>query len=223
MSARPTILLTGFGPFPGVPENATALLVPRLAKAARARYATHEVSAEILPTEWARAPGRLTALLAAANVVLALHFGASHNAEGFQIELIGRNLQTSRPDAVGEHPASERVLESGPELLAATLPAERIAARLLGLGYPCCTSSDAGTYLCNAVLYHSLAAARAQPMPRLAGFVHIPAGLARQGRHGQQIDPDCALDWKTAIAGGLEIIAACLEHAGAPAPAVKAG
>jgi pyroglutamyl-peptidase len=218
MRARPTILLTGFGPFPGVPENATALLVPRLAKAARALFATHDVVAEILPTEWARAPVRLMALLAGADVVLALHFGASQSAEGFQLELIGRNVQTSQPDAAGEHPASERVIDAGPDLLAATLPVERIAARLLGLGYPCFTSSNAGTYLCNALLYHSLAAARALPIPRLAGFVHVPTGLARQGRLGQEVDPGCSLDWKTAVAGSLEIIAACLEYAGVPVP-----
>ena len=54
--ARPIVLLTGFGPFPGVPENATAVLVPRLAKAARELFPTYDFVAEILPTEWTAAP-----------------------------------------------------------------------------------------------------------------------------------------------------------------------
>ena len=27
---KPIVLLTGFGPFPGIPDNASSLLVPRL-------------------------------------------------------------------------------------------------------------------------------------------------------------------------------------------------
>lgn len=212
MHARPTIVLTGFGPFPGVGANATATLVPRLASAARLLFASHTFAAEILPTEWARAPERLKALLGLGNIVLMLHFGVSEHARGFQIELVSRNLQTSLQDAAGDLPKSERVIEAGPDRLAATLPAERIAGRLRGLGFPCSTSDNAGTYLCNALLYHSLSAARSLSHPHLAGFVHVPASLTGHGAEGQEPHPDCPLDWRTAVAGGLEIIAACVDH-----------
>jgi len=223
MLARPTILLTGFGPFPGVPVNATATLVPLLAKAALTLLAGYDVVAEILPTQWEEGPARLASILEQSNVVLALHFGASQDADGFQLELVGRNQRTSLQDAVGRLPDSEHVIESGPELLAATLPAERIAARLIGLGFRCRTSSNAGTYLCNALLYHSLYAARVRKAPYVVGFVHVPARLIGHGADGQEPHPDCPLDWKTAIAGGLEIIDACLEHIGTSQPPVKTG
>jgi pyroglutamyl-peptidase len=222
MTVRPTILLTGFGPFPGVAKNATQTLVPHLVKAARPLFPTHDILGEILPTEWTAAPERLGRLLEKVEAVLILHFGVSQEAQGFQLELISRNLRTALQDGAGELPASERVIETGPELLAATLPAERIAARLLGLGYPCSTSDNAGSYLCNALLYHSLAAARGRPVPHLAGFVHLPASLVGYGPDGQETHPGCPLDWRTAIAGGLEIIAACLESAELRPP-VKTG
>jgi pyroglutamyl-peptidase len=215
--------LTGFGPYPGVPANATALLVPRLAKAAGALFGTHDVVSEILPTEWTAAPRRLTRLLDGIDPALVLHFGVCQDAKGFQLELISRNLRTALQDAAGELPASDCVIETGPDLLATTLPAERIAARLLGLGFPCTTSDNAGSYLCNALLYHSLAAARGLPAPHLAGFVHVPASLTGHGRDGQEAHPDCPLDWRRAIAGGIEIIAACLESATELRPPVKAG
>jgi pyroglutamyl-peptidase len=223
MPARPTVLLTGFGPFPGIADNATALLVPRLAKAAGALFATHHIVGEILPTEWAAAPRRLTGLLERIEAVIVLHFGVSREAEGFQLELIGRNQRASLHDAAGELPASEWVVERGPALLASTLPAERIMARLVRLGLPCRTSGNAGNYLCNALLYHSLATARALPRPYLSGFVHVPASLAGHGRDGQAPHPECPLDWRTAVAGGLEIIAACLEAATEPPTPVKLG
>jgi len=223
MRSRPTILLTGFGPFPGVPDNATALLVPRLAQAATTLFSSHQVIGEILPTEWARAPARLRSLINDRGVVLTLHFGVSQGARGFQLELVSRNLQTSVNDAAGKLPASGRVVASGPDLLASTVPAERIAGRLLGLGYPCATSDNAGAYLCNALLYHSLAAARELDDPHLAGFVHVPASLMGHGADGQDPHPDCPLDWRSAVSGALEIIAACLDHLEERARPVKTG
>lgn len=214
-SPRPTILLTGFGPFPGVDSNATAELIPELIEAARARFPEHQVIGEVLPVEWSRAPQVLKRLLSGAKAVLALHFGVSHEAHGFQIELVGRNVRGARHDATGELPKRETVIAAGPAMLASTLPAERIVARLSRGGFPCCTSNNAGTYLCNALMYHSLTAARALPTPFLSGFIHVPANLEGKGctaggaaaeKHGKG-----ALTWGAAVAGSLEIIAACLE------------
>ncbi len=220
--ARPVILLTGFGPFPGVPENASAVLVPRLAKAARDLFPDYDIVAEILPTEWVAAPQKVGDLLARPGTVLALHFGVARHAQGFQIELVGRNQCSAVADAAGRLPAVDCLLDDGPAELACTLPVERIVHRLTQLGVPVCTSTDAGGYLCNALLYHSLGAADTLEKPHLAGFVHLPADLVGHGADGRAPHPDCRLDMRGAIAGGLEILAACLENPGC-APPVKAG
>jgi pyroglutamyl-peptidase len=222
MPVRPTIVLTGFGPFPGVPVNASATLVARLAQATRTLFPTHDTLHDILPTQWEEAPARLKRLIEPRSVDLVLHFGVTQDAGGFRLELVSRNLQTSLRDTVGELPKSVRVIEEGPELLATTLPAERIAARLMKLGLPCTTSDNAGTYLCNALLYHSLSAAHGAPEPHLAGFIHIPANLVGEGPDALDPHPDCPLDWRTAISGSLEIIAACLEHRAEQRSSVKA-
>jgi pyroglutamyl-peptidase len=79
--------------------------------------------------------------------------------------------------------------------------------RLKAMGLPEATSDDAGSYLCNAVLYQSLglmgAGARGQGAG-IAGFVHLPSSLADGGKAG-------ALTFEQALAGSLEIIAVCLE------------
>jgi pyroglutamyl-peptidase len=220
--ARPVILLTGFGPFPGVPDNATAELVPRLAEAARDRFPHYDIVAEILPTEWVAAPQRLGGLLAPSGTVLALHFGVSRQVEGFQIELVGRNRCKTLADAAGNMPAAECLLDDGPAELACSLPAERIVQRLTELGVPARTSTDAGGFLCNALLYHSLAAADTLEKPHLVGFVHLPADLTGHGADGKRPHPGCRLDMRGAVSGGLEIISVCLQSLGSMAP-VKAG
>jgi pyroglutamyl-peptidase len=219
-AARPIVLLTGFGPFPGVPANASALLVPRLAKAARELFPTYDFVAEILPTEWAAAPQKLADLLARPGTALALHFGVSKQAEGFQIELVGRNQCKAVADAAGFLPTNEYVIELGPAERPSTLPAERIVARLLELGMPAHTSTDAGGFLCNALLYHSLSAASLRDEPHLVGFVHLPADLV--DADGKAAASAHGLDLRGALVGALEIIATCLESLGS-ARAVKPG
>jgi pyroglutamyl-peptidase len=221
MPERQTIVLTGFGPYPGIPVNASATLVVRLAKTTRTRFPTHDTVHDVLPSQWEEAPDRLKKLVDPKTVDLVLHFGVAQNARGFQLELVGRNLQSPLPDSAGDLPKSARVIEEGPELLATTLPAERIAARLMRRGLPCATSHNAGTYLCNALLYHSLAAAHGAEDPHLAGFVHIPASLVGHGPDAMDPHPDCPLDWRTAVLGSVEIIAACLEHRAEQRSSVK--
>ncbi len=195
---RPSVLLTGFGPFPGVPSNASGVLAGRLAEAARARFPARRFSAETLPAEWRAAPRRLTALLDEARPVLSLHFGVSQAALGFVIETHARNAARPAPDARGAPPRGPRVIENGADSLPATFPADAILANLLAAGLPARLSRDAGAYLCNAVLYHALH--RGAARPEMTGFVHIPESLARAN----------SLDWENAIKGGLAILEACL-------------
>jgi pyroglutamyl-peptidase len=123
-------------------------------------------------------------------------------------------------DAAGNMPATECLLDDGPAELVCTLPVEHILQRLTQLGVPVRTSTYAGGYLCNALLYHSLGAAGTLKKPHLVGFVHLPADFP--GPDGHVTQSDCRLDWRGTMAGGIEIIAACLESLSS-APAVKAG
>jgi pyroglutamyl-peptidase len=207
---RPLILLTGFGSFPGVESNATAALIPEIATVARQRFGDHEIVDEVLPVEWARAPHRLNELLERDGLRLALHFGVSKHASGFQLELMGHNVCGGGGDAAGEMPSTGEIIAGAPASLASTFPVEAILARLRAVGLPCAPSNSAGTYLCNALLYHSLTAAHGLQGPFLSGFVHLPVHLSATGSVGEA-GADCLLTWDDAVAGGVAIIAACLE------------
>lgn len=206
MLRRPTILLTGFGPFPGIAANATGTFIPELAAEARKRFLDHEMIDTILPVIWMETPKLASGLIADHSPAVALHFGVAKEARDVRIERVGRNSCTQRADASGTLPGTEFLIENGPQTLAATFPVDRILARLEQAGVPCSTSDDAGGYLCNALLYHSLTAAHARPKPHLAGFVHLPASLTADTAS------DCPLSWDDALRGGLEIIAACIEE-----------
>lgn len=211
MPGKPTVLLTAFGPFPDVPVNATRLIVPRIARAARAgicsRYGA-KVHTACLPTEWRRGPERSEAAVRRLRPDLVLHFGVSSQATGFVIERFGARDCLAFPDCIGSLPAD--VARRGPARTRVSVPWEEIVRRLLQAGHPAAPSDNAGGYLCNAVLYHSLTLA-SNVRPRMVGFIHIPASLAGHGALGQVGEPIAPLSPAQAVAGGLQILETCLE------------
>lgn len=215
MSRRPrrTVLITGFGPFPGHPQNASALLAPLVAEAAARRLNGYEVKAVILPVEWQAGPALLDDTMRAIRPVLAIHFGVSRRARGFAIEQRAVNIAAASCDAAGATNDTGELCAGGPPELQSTLPSALILQRLRRLGIPAETSRDAGRYLCNAILYRSLSDARDRPIPGVSsrrGFVHLPSDLIGSGHDGLSPAGRCRLDWDTAVRGGVEIVHAAL-------------
>lgn len=208
--SQPCVLLTGFGPFPTVQANATSLLVPAIAEAARSAFPGVHFECRILPTEWAASFTELDGILGVLKPGLAVHFGVSSRATGFEIETRARNACAMSQDAAGCLPADACVAPVGPDFLPASLPAAHIVSRLRRRGMPAQISRDAGAYLCNAVLYRSLDVARRYGFPQRAGFVHLPSNLVNERRPEREPLRARGLDWKTVIEGSLEIIGASL-------------
>lgn len=205
---RPTILLTGFGPFPGTPENLTSRLVPELARRATRRFRGHIIVSDVLPTEWSRAPQRLAELYALHTPKLALHFGVSERTTGFTIETTAYNRCASVADTAGCLPSAPQIELEGSDSLTTRLPASQIVARLQALNLPVTLSPDAGSYLCNSIFYRTLIHAAALPRTTVAGFIHLPSQLAERGdaRH----TATRPFDWNVALLGSMEILRVCL-------------
>ena len=180
MNRRPTVLLTGFGPFRNVRRNASAALVRRLAREARLALPHCRFAVAVLPTEWARAPSLLSKLYERHAPALALHFGVASNMRGFRIETEARNFCRMSTDAAGSLPVSSCLCESGAPELAATIAVTAIARHLEAQGFEAKLSNDAGGYLCNAVFYHSLVEAKVRDECCKVGFIHVPADAKSQ-------------------------------------------
>lgn len=213
MRSRRTVLITGFGPFPGHPQNASALLAGLVAEAARPRLPGYDIRSAVLPVEWKAGPASLRKLIVESRPILALHFGVSHRATRFAIEQRAVNAASESCDAAGDLPEACEVSADGPMELASTLPVPLILERLRRLGIPAQLSRDAGRYLCNAILYASLAEARRSATPGFVsrrGFVHVPADLVGGGHDDLAPAGRCRLDWNSAVRGGVEIVSASL-------------
>jgi pyroglutamyl-peptidase len=208
--SRTTVLLTGFEPFPTQPVNATQVLVPQLAAVARQAFPDIRVHAEILPTEWREGPRRWERLVQQCGPDIALSFGISSRARGFEIETRGQNRRTDSTDAADRHPDGTVIWPGGPDHMPAQLPVGDILRRLRRRGIAVKPSRDAGGYICNALLYHAASLAPHCDGLRRVGFVHLPAELGVPTRRQTAVNASSPLNWNEALIGGLEIIAACL-------------
>lgn len=154
----PTILATGFGPFPGAPKNPTAWLMADLRgwSPPNATLVTHVL--DVHYDVW----NELAPLLETHRPDAVVAFGLSAKATGFTIEHTARNaFDPRRPDARGRLPKGERIAPDGPATYASTLLLDALA-------HPHVRSDDAGDYICNLTLYQLLANGHR------ATFVHVP-------------------------------------------------
>jgi pyroglutamyl-peptidase len=175
--ARPRVLLTGFGPFPGVPENPSGWLAETLA----ATTGGHgfEPHGTVLPTEWAAVAALAPRLHAELQPLVTIHFGVSARATGLRLERTAHNRAEPRADACGAKPDCQTVSRDGAARIETRLPVTALAAQLRAQGHDARVSQSCGRYLCNYLYYHSLARTGREGGDAL--FVHVPLTRAQGG------------------------------------------
>ena len=166
-----TILITGFGPFPGAPFNPTGPLVKHLAKV---RVAGAKIVTHIFETSYQAINHDLPKLLKRHKPDAVLMFGLATRARIIRIETRAQNALARRPDAAGKTPRRAAIAKGKPAATPMRAPAPLLLKAVRKTGVRARLSRDAGQYLCNYLCWHATAAAAAKGGPRLAAFVHVP-------------------------------------------------
>ncbi len=175
-----TILITGFGPFPGAPFNPTGPLVAELANRRIAGLRGLRRVAHVFPTSYAAVDRELPALLARERPDVLLMFGLAARRRHISIETRARNALTDAvPDVSGHRPAASVIEPAAGAALPLRVPAQRLVAQRLVAavrvaGLSAALSGDAGSYLCNYLCWRAIEAAARAGGPRLVAFVHVP-------------------------------------------------
>jgi pyroglutamyl-peptidase len=179
--SRTRILLTGFGPFPGIVDNPSARLVETLAGTRGFARRDCELHTQVLPTEWGAVGTLVPHLLNSLQPHVTIHFGVSRQARSLRIERSAHNNILPRVDAAGVLPARRRIQLDGPARLESTVAVPRLAATLRENGVPAHSSAQSGSYLCNFLYYHSLSWAMSRDTATNVLFVHIPLARSQGG------------------------------------------
>jgi len=170
-----TILVTGFGPFPGAPFNPTGPLVKRLAQLRRSALADITIISHIFPTSYAAVDHELPKLIAKHRPRALLMFGLAARTKSLRIETRARNALALLPDVSGQSLRRISILPGGPSPLALSSPMRPLLTAARHARVPVMQSRDAGRYLCNYLCWRAAEASRNDDGPRLATFVHVPA------------------------------------------------
>jgi len=199
-----TILLTGFGPFPGAPRNPTEPLVEALARVRHPGFASVRRIAHVFRVSYQTLDRELPELIARERPDALIMFGLATRATGLRIETRGRNTITRRvADVGGALPASTMIAPDGPDELPLRAPAQCLVMAARKTGVPVVLSRDAGGYLCN---YACWRAAEMSGGPRLVTFVHVPLVRGSRGRS----HPSAALGFDDLVLAGEAIVRAAL-------------
>src|SRR5690349_20102420 len=120
-----TILLTGFGPFPGAPFNPTGPLVQCLGRRANGvRRVVHAFS-----TSYADVDRELPALIARERPDIVIMFGLAQRTRHLRIETCARNrLSRLHADVTGRPAVASTIAPGSPAMLAMRAPARRLVA-----------------------------------------------------------------------------------------------
>ena len=199
------LLVTGFGPFPGVATNPSGTVAVLVAGSPRLRRLGIEAQALVLPTAYTSIEGVLAPALARGGFDAVLMIGVAGRTKEIRVERRAANRASLlSPDAAGKRRTSLALAPGSAHRLSG-VAASPVLDRLRRHRLPCRVSRDAGRYLCNAAYF----AALAEPVPVL--FLHIPKPPPKRLRK-RLVRPACR-GWHERLAAafvdiGIDLLAA---------------
>jgi pyroglutamyl-peptidase len=167
---RPTILLTGFGPFGDETRNPSGELALDIAES---HGLPADVRAAVLPVVFRETEARIRDLLLEAPPDCVLSLGLAAGSPTLRLERVGVNFRRGA-DAAGNATDGEPIVPDAPAAYFASLPVPELIAALHRCGIPAQDSFSAGTYCCNEALFAALHLCATQRLRTRAGFVHLP-------------------------------------------------
>jgi pyroglutamyl-peptidase len=167
----PTILVTGFGPFPTAPFNPTEALVRRLAHAAPVGV---KVVTHVFRTSYDAVDRELPRLIRRHRPDAILMFGLAARTPYLRIETVAANALARLADVDRNAPHRRTIAPDQPDRLMLRTPVRRLLAAARGARVPARVSRDAGRYLCNYLCWRAMEAARDAERLRVVAFIHVP-------------------------------------------------
>ena len=174
-----TLLLTYFGPFPGVPVNPTVALAEGSVRALNTARPDLRVVACELPVSYNGSSTALRTALQDVQPDALISLGVAVGRDVVSLEQVAINLDSAGiEDNDGDQRCDEPIAPGGQEAYFSSLPVRASFERLRAVGEPVEISYTAGTYVGNHVFYEGQRISRELGLSIPAGFVHVPATCA---------------------------------------------
>jgi pyroglutamyl-peptidase len=177
------ILLTGFGPFPGVPVNPAEQVVRRLAERAR-QSGRIQLVTETLPVEYAAATRKLRRRIREERPGAILCLGVAPTRTRLSLERVALNLDDDpQRDNAGVVRRGRKIAPGGPAAYWSTLPLDTLQRALQRRRISASLSNHAGAFLCNHAFYVARQETSRSRRRIPCGFLHVPPMSERGKSH----------------------------------------
>jgi pyroglutamyl-peptidase len=173
-----SVLITGFEPFGRYRTNPSEVIVRqydagRLKDVAGAKV---KLTKLVLPVDY-DVFQVLEKKIGGRKFDLVLHFGVASFSQYTRLERRAKNLvdkvETKKNGLIIK--GSKKIKPKGPRHVYSTVSMKAIAKELKEKNKKFVISNNAGSYICNLLLYQSLLKNKIMGQPALVGFVHIPS------------------------------------------------
>lgn len=167
------LLITGFPPFPGRPDNPAQEIVRTVDRDGLGLSGV-EVHTAMLPCEYQGVEDQFPQLVEDVQPDTVLSFGVGRQQSLLRLETRGINLDDAGiPDNAGELRTNRPIRPEAPQELYSPLDLVSLANRLRELELDVDVSFDAGRYVCNHLLYVALLHAQLSERPWRFLFTHV--------------------------------------------------
>lgn len=167
-----TVLITGFGRFPGAPFNPSGPLAKAVGMRRRPAFADIRRIVHVFETSYAAVDRDLPKLISKHKPDIVLMFGLAARTPHLRVESRARNTRSVLfPDVTGFRPGN-RAIARGKSALHGSAPFSLLVSAARRTGMRTRVSHDAGRYLCNYVYWRGLEASRSGTP--FVQFIHIP-------------------------------------------------
>ena len=145
------LLITGFEPFGGEKINPSWEAVKLLPE----KIGDFEITKAEIPVVFEKAAETVIAKADELEPNAIICVGQAGGRSGITPEMVAINLRfASIPDNEGNQPKDIPCVQDGENAYFATLPVRKMAEAVSEASVPCSVSYSAGTYVCNALIYH---------------------------------------------------------------------
>lgn len=210
-----SVVISGFDPYEGIAVNPALIVPDTLAKEGIAvdpndfEDPLHGVDVRIhavhMPVSFGKAWPMLNETLDRVHPHIVIATGLKQAARGILLERCAINLKdTTRPDADNVIPGQRLIDANGPAAYWTGLPLRAILNAFAKDNIPATLSSDAGTYVCNA-LFYQLQEWAAQRGDTMGGFVNLPPV-------NEQPHPQHGLSLRQQVQAGKDLVRAAARY-----------
>lgn len=169
---KPTFLITGFGPFPGVPVNSSETLARRVAGAGSWGRLGWQAEVRAFRTGYGIVNAAIDDLAAKPAPAFVVMLGVAARAKWVRVELRAKNrVSVTHRDATSARPASACLKPGAEATRFGRHPGKPLVEALRKAQVPARFSRDTGRYVCNASYWRMLGA---MPKATEVVFIHIP-------------------------------------------------